>query len=215
MVWRLVLLDVTTHWHSLQADCCQPTRALWKQVRLDAHPGCKSSRGRDNQKTIGSKPGAGVGETSLFFILSQSLVFLMIFTRISLARAQSQQSNHSITFLILFLISGTPLTGFAPVFFCLQVRVIWVLRSTPQISISHQKTTTTTSSYESAPTYARWQQGYLTLVLVLERGPYGKPNLMTKEGFLTTIMEVDAFDSRLQLEPYIRWLSDYHGNAVI
>lgn len=37
-------------------------------------------------------------------------------------------------------------------------------------------------------------------VLVLERGrvPYGKPNLMTQEGFLTTLMEVDAFDSPAQ-----------------
>ena len=37
-------------------------------------------------------------------------------------------------------------------------------------------------------------------VLVLERGgvPYGKPNLMTQEGFLTTLMEVDAFDPPAQ-----------------
>lgn len=37
-------------------------------------------------------------------------------------------------------------------------------------------------------------------VLVLERGgvPYVKPNLMTQEGFLTTLMEVDAFDSPAQ-----------------
>ncbi|KAL2458695.1 (R)-mandelonitrile lyase-like [Forsythia ovata] len=37
-------------------------------------------------------------------------------------------------------------------------------------------------------------------VLVLERGgvPYGKPNLMTQDGFLTTLMEVDAYDSPAQ-----------------
>ncbi|XP_021910917.1 LOW QUALITY PROTEIN: (R)-mandelonitrile lyase-like, partial [Carica papaya] len=37
-------------------------------------------------------------------------------------------------------------------------------------------------------------------VLVLERGgvPYGRPNLMTQEGFLTTLMETDTFDSPAQ-----------------
>lgn len=37
-------------------------------------------------------------------------------------------------------------------------------------------------------------------VLVLERGgvPYGKPNLMTQDGFLATLTEVDTFDSPAQ-----------------
>ncbi|KAK4395005.1 (R)-mandelonitrile lyase-like [Sesamum angolense] len=38
-------------------------------------------------------------------------------------------------------------------------------------------------------------------VLVLERGgiPYGKPNLMTQDGFLTTLIEADAHESPAQL----------------
>lgn len=37
-------------------------------------------------------------------------------------------------------------------------------------------------------------------VFVLERGgiPYGNPNLMTQEGFLATLTEVDTFDSPAQ-----------------
>ncbi|CAK7328702.1 unnamed protein product [Dovyalis caffra] len=70
--------------------------------------------------------------------------------------------------------------------------------SVSQSQISHQRTTTTTSSSEAAPLAATLSE--YSRVLVLERGgvPYGKPNLMTQEGFLTTLMEVDAFDSPAQ-----------------
>lgn len=68
------------------------------------------------------------------------------------------------------------------------------MSSTPQIS--HQRTTGGgTAGCPLAATLSEYER-----VLVLERGgvPYGKPNLMTQEGFLTTLMEVDAFDSPAQ-----------------
>ena len=60
------------------------------------------------------------------------------------------------------------------------------MSSTPQIS--HQRTTGGgTAGCPLAATLSEYER-----VLVLERGgvPYGKPNLMTQEGFLTTLMEV-------------------------
>ncbi|KAJ4949772.1 hypothetical protein NE237_026746 [Protea cynaroides] len=42
-------------------------------------------------------------------------------------------------------------------------------------------------------------EDYYDYIIVGAGGvPYGKPNLMTQEGFLTTLMEVDAFDSPAQ-----------------
>lgn len=53
-------------------------------------------------------------------------------------------------------------------------------------------------------------------VLVFERGgvPYGNPNLMTQEGFLATLTEVDTFDSPAQAFTSEDGVSNARGRIV-
>ncbi|XP_059644105.1 (R)-mandelonitrile lyase-like [Cornus florida] len=106
--------------------------------------------------------------TTLYFPF---LAFLMIFTLIPLSTAQSEQSPSYLQFV------------FNATEFPVQDYYDYIIVG---------------GGTAGCPLAATLSEFFR--VLVLERGgvAYGKPNLMTQEGFITTLMEVDDFDSPAQ-----------------
>ncbi|CAK9144713.1 unnamed protein product [Ilex paraguariensis] len=102
---------------------------------------------------------------------SPYLVFFMIFTVISFARAELQQSPAYLGF---------------------------VFNATELPSEDYYDYIIIGGGTAGCPLAATLSQNYR--VLLLERGgvPNGKPNLMTQEGFLNSLTDVDSFDSPAQ-----------------